>query len=143
MSCLGRGFAVNWVSDDFSSDTGAESGGEIGAETGGETGSVFACFVSTGGVLPNALSSPSSRISAIAVPTATPSVPSATRMLLITPSSSASTSIKALSVSISAITSPEDTVSPSFTSHRASFPSVIVGDKAGIFIIAIAYPLSF
>ena len=48
------------------------------------------------------------------------------------PSSTASTSIVALSVSISAITSPEATVSPSRTCHFASFPSVMVGDRAGI-----------
>ena len=38
----------------------------------------------------------------------------------------------ALSVSISASTSPELTVSPSLTIQRASLPSVIVGDSAGI-----------
>ena len=48
------------------------------------------------------------------------------------PSSSASTSIVALSVSISAITSPLRTVVPSATSHLASVPSSIVGDRAGI-----------
>jgi hypothetical protein len=39
----------------------------------------------------------------------------------------------ALSVSISARMSPDDTVSPSLTSHLASVPSSIVGDRAGIF----------
>ena len=48
------------------------------------------------------------------------------------PSSTASNSIVALSVSISAIISPADTLSPSFTSHLASLPSSIVGDNAGI-----------
>ena len=48
------------------------------------------------------------------------------------PSSTASTSIVALSVSISAITSPDLTGSPSFFSHRARLPSVMVGDSAGI-----------
>src|SRR5690606_30598071 len=44
-----------------------------------------------------------------------------------------SNSIVALSVSISASTSPAETVSPSFTSQRASVPSSIVGESAGIF----------
>ena len=47
-------------------------------------------------------------------------------------SSTASNSIVALSVSISAMTSPEWTSSPSFLSHLARLPSVIVGDSAGI-----------
>ncbi len=42
------------------------------------------------------------------------------------------TSIVALSVSISAITSPALTLSPSFLSHRARLPFSIVGDSAGI-----------
>jgi hypothetical protein len=70
--------------------------------------------------------------SAIGVLTLTPSVPAATRILPSTPSSTASTSIVALSVSISAITSPEVTLSPSFLSHLESVPSSIVGDSAGI-----------
>jgi hypothetical protein len=48
------------------------------------------------------------------------------------PSSTASTSIVALSVSISAITSPDETFSPSFFAHFANLPSVIVGESAGI-----------
>src|SRR5947209_14083124 len=48
------------------------------------------------------------------------------------PSSTASTSMVALSVSISAITSPGLTVSPSFFSHLARLPFSIVGDSAGI-----------
>ena len=38
----------------------------------------------------------------------------------------------ALSVSISARMSPDATLSPSFTSHLASVPSSIVGERAGI-----------
>src|SRR4051812_19682677 len=75
---------------------------------------------------------PSSVSSAIGVFTATPSVPSLTRIFCSTPSSTASTSMVALSVSISASTSPEATLSPSFFSHRASLPSVMVGDSAGM-----------
>ena len=51
---------------------------------------------------------------------------------VILPSSTASTSIVALSVSISAIISPAFTISPTFTNHWLIIPSVIVGDKAGI-----------
>src|SRR6056297_2721867 len=76
--------------------------------------------------------SPSSRSTAMAVLTFTASVPSGTRILPITPSSTASNSIVALSVSISASKSPDDTVSPSLTSHFASVPSSIVGDSAGM-----------
>ena len=52
--------------------------------------------------------------------------------LLELPSSTASTSIVALSVSISAMTMPEVTVSPSLIIHLASLPSSMVGDSAGI-----------
>ena len=78
--------------------------------------------------------SPSSARTAITAPTATFSVPASTKILAITPSSTDSTSIVALSVSISAITSPELTRSPSPTSHFAKVPVVMVGDKAGILI---------
>ena len=44
----------------------------------------------------------------------------------------ASTSIVALSVSISAMTSPGLTVSPSFFSHLARLPFSMVGERAGI-----------
>src|SRR5690606_22884396 len=80
-----------------------------------------------------AASSPSPAIVAITVPTLTFSVPSGTRIDAIVPSSMASNSIVALSVSISARMSPDFTVSPSFTSHLARVPSSIVGDSAGIF----------
>src|SRR6266853_2528204 len=53
-------------------------------------------------------------------------------ILASTPSSTASTSIVALSVSISARTSPARTVSPSLLTQRAILPSVIVGESAGI-----------
>ena len=76
--------------------------------------------------------SPSSSKTAMTSFTLTPSVPSATMILPMTPSSTASNSIVALSVSISAIRSPDEMVSPSFTSHLASFPSSIVGERAGM-----------
>src|SRR5580693_1417634 len=79
-----------------------------------------------------AASSPSARIMAIGVLTATSLVPSGTRILPSVPSSTASTSIVALSVSISAITSPDLTVSPSFLSHLERLPFSMVGDSAGM-----------
>src|SRR6478672_12537674 len=79
-----------------------------------------------------ALSSPSPRITAMGVFTATSAVPSGTRIFPSVPSSVASTSIVALSVSISAITSPDFTSSPSFLSHLARLPFSIVGESAGM-----------
>src|SRR3954471_14362052 len=77
-------------------------------------------------------SSPSPARTAIGVLMATLSVPSATRILASTPSSIASTSMVALSVSISASTSPGFTGSPSLFSHFASLPCSMVGERAGI-----------
>ena len=68
------------------------------------------------------------------VPTFTPSVPSSTWIEASVPSSTASNSIVALSVSISAMMSPASTLSPGLTSHLASVPSSMVGDRAGILI---------
>ena len=76
--------------------------------------------------------SPSSKRTAMTAFTLTPSVPSAIMILLITPSSTASNSIVALSVSISASRSPEDTMSPSLTNHLVSVPSSMVGESAGM-----------
>ena len=59
-------------------------------------------------------------------------VPAGTTSLATVPSSTASTSMVALSVSISAITSPGETLSPSLTSHLARLPSSIVGERAGM-----------
>ena len=79
-----------------------------------------------------AAASTSPAISAIGVLTLTPSVPAGTRIFCSRPSSTASTSMVALSVSISAMTSPDRTVSPGFTCHLARVPSSMVGDRAGI-----------
>src|SRR3954463_178289 len=76
--------------------------------------------------------SPSSSSTAMGALTFTPSLPSGTSILPILPSSTASNSIVALSVSISARMVPDLPVSPSFTSHLASLPSSMVGDSAGI-----------
>src|SRR5208282_3874595 len=87
------------------------------------------------GAAPDGTASPSSTRIAIGALTAMFGEPSATRILPSTPSSTASTSMVALSVSISAITSPALMVSPSFFSQRASVPSVMVGLSAGIRIL--------
>jgi hypothetical protein len=87
------------------------------------------------------MSSPFAASTAIGVLTGTPSVPSSTRICASLPSSTASTSIVALSVSISAITSPAWISSPTCLTQRASLPSVMVGDSAGIRIcVVIAQP---
>ncbi len=86
-------------------------------------------------------SSPSSSRMAIGSFTGTFSVPSVTRMRPTRPSSTASTSIVALSVSISAITSPALTSSPSLTCHLARLPSVIVGERAGISTFTVIFRL--
>src|SRR5258707_762495 len=60
-----------------------------------------------------------------------------------TPSPVKPCSVVGLSVSISASTSPALTASPSLLIHRAIFPSVIVGDRAGIRTwVAMGYPIS-
>ena len=91
----------------------------------------------------SSIDTPSSARTAITVPTATFSVPAATRICATTPSSMASTSMVALSVSISAITSPDCTISPIAIVHFATVPDVMVGDRAGMVTLTdMAYPLN-
>ena len=115
-----------------------------GAVTGKGTLVVDGTWATELGVAVGAASdmlSPSSSNMAIAELTATAAVPSAINSLPIIPSSTASNSIVALSVSISARISPELTLSPSATSHFANVPSSIVGERAGIKIsIAMVKP---
>src|SRR5579883_3951 len=77
-------------------------------------------------------SSPSPASTAISWLTGTSAVPSGTMIFASTPSSTASYSIVALSVSISARISPVLTRSPSFLSHLARLPFSIVGESAGM-----------
>src|SRR5580765_5549368 len=77
-------------------------------------------------------SSPSFASTAMTEFTATSWVPSGMTILASVPSSTASYSMVALSVSISAITSPDLILSPSFLSHLARLPFSIVGDSAGM-----------
>ena len=114
----------------------AAAGGWAGAAAGG-AGFGASAFAGAGAPPPPAAltlfgSSPSPAISAMSWFTGTSAVPSGTTIFASTPSSMASTSIVALSVSISAMTSPDLTVSPSFLSHFARLPFSIVGDRAGI-----------
>src|SRR6202035_158828 len=93
----------------------------------------FSCFAGAGAALErSAALAPSARMVAIGVLTATSAVPSGISILPSVPSSVASTSIVALSVSISAMTSPDLIGSPSFFSHFERLPFSIVGDRAGI-----------
>ncbi len=112
---------------------GVGAGAALAASGAGAATGAAATGAAFGAGAASALS-PSAISVAMTVPTFTLSVPSATRIFPITPSSTASNSIVALSVSISAIRSPDLTVSPSFTSHFASVPSSIVGERAGILI---------
>ena len=79
----------------------------------------------------SSISSPSTLSRAISVLTLIFSVPSLTSIFSTLPSSGDSSSIVALSVSISAKISPETTLSPSLTNHFTKLPVSIVGDKAG------------
>src|SRR3974390_3065767 len=102
-----------------------------GIAGGGADSADFACCDGLT-LLSAALSSPSPRMTAMGVFTATSAVPSGTRIIPSVPSSAASTSMVALSVSISAMMSPDLTLSPSFLSHLARLPFSIVGDSAGM-----------
>ncbi len=84
------------------------------------------------GAAPAERSSPSSAIKPMTWFTGTSAEPSGTTILASTPSSTASTSMVALSVSISARTSPDLIASPSFFSHLESVPFSIVGESAGM-----------
>ena len=110
---------------------GSDSLGGCGALGAAGSGAGVAAGAGAGSE-DTASASPSPSSMAITVPTATFSVPSAIRILPSVPSSIASNSIVALSVSISAMMSPGSIVSPSALSHLASVPSSIVGESAGI-----------
>ena len=78
------------------------------------------------------MSSPSSAVTAILSPTLTPLVSLPCMILTMIPSSCASTSMVALSVSISRSTSPAEKDSPSLILQLAMLPSVMVGERAGM-----------
>src|SRR5579872_6607643 len=124
--------------------TGAWSSFGAGADFASAAGAAAAgAGLGAGALARSAALSPSARMVAIGVLTATSAVPSGIRILPSVPSSVASYSIVALSVSISAITSPDLIVSPSFLSHLTRLPFSIVGDSAGMRILAgIALPVT-
>src|SRR5258707_1188320 len=113
------------------SSFGGAAAGAVGAMVGLMVTACF-CWPAVPASPTGPAASPSARMVAIGVLTATSLVPSGTRIFPSTPSSIASTSMVALSVSISAMTSPGFTGSPSCFSHLARLPFSIVGDKAGI-----------
>src|SRR5687768_14522366 len=110
----------------------AGAGAFAGLAAGCAVSAAFGCCAGLGVSLTAEASSPSFRITAIGVLTATSAVPSGIRIFPSVPSSTASTSMVALSVSISAMTSPALTWSPSRLSHLARLPFSMVGDSAGI-----------
>ncbi|MGY4488290.1 hypothetical protein ACVWWR_007481 [Bradyrhizobium sp. LM3.2] len=124
----------------FAAGVAAGDGAALGGADLGATGAGAGASAAFGGAAdalglaaPAAFtSSPSPASTAITSLTGTSCVPSGTRILAIVPSSMASTSMVALSVSISAMMSPDLTLSPSFFSHLARLPFSIVGERAGI-----------
>ena len=132
--CLGR-----WRLEETKhcGDAGGATPSPLGGEGWGEGVTGASLLAAAAAAFPAAAaaaftSSPSDAITAISWLTGTSCVPSGTTILASTPSSIASYSIVALSVSISAITSPALTLSPSFLSHLARLPFSIVGDSAGM-----------
>src|SRR5262245_40873721 len=116
---------------------GAGFGFAAGACAGGAAGALAgaAGFAPAAAPAPAAAaftSSPSAASTAISWFTGTSAVPSGTTILASVPSSIASYSMVALSVSISAMTSPDFTLSPSRLSHLERLPFSMVGDSAGI-----------
>ena len=106
----------------------AAAGADAGAcGAGAAAGAAFPAPLAT-----DLASSPSPAMTAISSFTFTSCAPSGTMILASTPSSTASTSMVALSVSISAITSPDLIASPSFLSQRARLPFSMVGESAGM-----------
>src|SRR5450432_2752362 len=124
-----------------------------GAAAGLATGAALGASALAAGLLPPAvralaswtsaaMSSPALPMMAMGVPTGI-EAPSATRRLSSTPSSKASKSMVALSVSTSANTSPGETLSPSFFRHFRSTPIFIVSDSCGISRIVAMCALRF
>src|SRR6201998_2084759 len=107
-------------------------GADFVSAAGGADSAAFSRFGGALALPASSALSPSAKMVAIGVLTATSAVPSGISILPSVPSSVASTSIVALSVSISAMTSPDLIGSPSFFSHFERLPFSMVGDSAGI-----------
>src|SRR5690349_1790200 len=124
------------VSSGAAVDADGTSGGPASGLTGGwpDVGVTSAAgggdtVVAAGGVV--GWTSAAVPITAIGVPMGTV-VPSGTSTWASTPDSYASSSMTALSVSISARTSPLPTGSPSCLTHRLRMPSSMVSDRRGM-----------
>mmetsp|Transcript_36715 Transcript_36715/g.56394 ORF Transcript_36715/g.56394 Transcript_36715/m.56394 type:complete len:264 (+) Transcript_36715:1330-2121(+) len=109
----------------FAFDTAAAGCGVVGAAAAGAPDRVAAYAWRAG------ISFSSFAISATGAPTA-PLSPSSVIIAARYPSSNASTSISALSLSTTIIASPAEIGSPSALSHETTFPSFMVEDNAGI-----------
>mmetsp|Transcript_18700 Transcript_18700/g.52003 ORF Transcript_18700/g.52003 Transcript_18700/m.52003 type:complete len:231 (-) Transcript_18700:137-829(-) len=112
-------------------------GGGVGAATGGAgvgSGAAAASGSAAGATksLKAATSSSSSTVTKMGVPTGTSSAPASFRILAMYPSSCASKSIDALSVSILAKASPAMNSLPSSRYHSAKVPWSMVGESAGM-----------
>src|SRR5208283_133237 len=104
---------------------------ETAVVTAGAASGVFS-LAGRGPLATDFASSPSPAIKPMTLLTGTSAVPAGTTIFASTPSSMASTSMVALSVSISASTSPGLILSPSFFSQRERLPFSMVGESAGM-----------
>src|SRR5204862_2273807 len=100
-ACAGFGAAAGGAEGDAADGAGAGLAADAGTATAGAD---FGAVVGAGSAPAGSEVSPSSRRMAMTAFTFTPSAPSGTMILPIVPSSTASTSMVALSVSISQIT---------------------------------------
>jgi len=110
--------------------------GPSGASTAGAAGAASAGVAAAAGAAPPAAAtesiSPSvSAMRATVEPTGADE-PSGTRILARKPSSKASTSMSALSLSTTMMTSPADTLSPTSLVHCTILPSFMVEERAGM-----------
>ncbi|KAH3662259.1 hypothetical protein OGAPHI_005507 [Ogataea philodendri] len=128
-----------WFGSVFVAEDVDCAGLDCGCAFGSGGGAGFSvCFgsgldsASISGSFSVARSSSGSARNAIGVPTLISLSPSCLSSFATIPSSWASTSMVALSVSTSSSTSPELNLSPSFTFHETMPPSSMVGDMAGI-----------
>mmetsp|Transcript_5274 Transcript_5274/g.8790 ORF Transcript_5274/g.8790 Transcript_5274/m.8790 type:complete len:204 (-) Transcript_5274:230-841(-) len=124
-AATGAGAAAATTGSAFTSSTAAGGGTDasVAALSGALPASKFL----------NAATSPSSStVTMIGTPTATSPDPAGTKCFANTPSSCASKSMLALSVSMTAMESPAAKDSPSLTFHLEMVPASIVGERAGM-----------
>ena len=124
----------------------AGAAGAAGAGgAGGASGAGLAALGAAAGAAPPPATAPMSSFGsamiAIRPPTGT-AVPGVTRSFRRTPEPNASSSMSALSVSISAMMSPPEIRSPSCLSQRSSFPVSIASESFGITTLVTAMACS-